>query len=191
MVRDSRNPDLGLWVQALRVFLELDSTSQLHGSGPGLLEVRHFQTGRNSGILILASRECGAKVSLMRQGFEACGWRWRSKAPSLFSGTRVHLTVGPRAPQALGPGPRTWDIFLLAVSPPWSPVGISDFTWSKPDCGSFSPNLSLLETPPQMRPRHPPNGHHLATSRQSAAALVPKLHEPPCSLHPHHYPNPP
>lgn len=91
-------------------------------------------------------------------------------------------------PQALGPGPRTWDISLLVVSPPWSPVGISDFTWSKPNCGSFSPNLSLLETPPHVRP---PNGHHLAVSRQSAAALVPKLHEPPCSLHPHHYPNPP
>lgn len=73
MVRDSGNPDLSLWVQALRLFLELDSTLQLHSSGPGLLEVRHFQTGRNTGILIPASLECEAKVSLMRQVFEAVG----------------------------------------------------------------------------------------------------------------------
>lgn len=51
MVWDSRNPDLGLWVQALRLFLEPDSALPLHGSGPGLLEVWHFQTGRNSEIL--------------------------------------------------------------------------------------------------------------------------------------------
>lgn len=127
----------------------------------------------------------------MRQGFEAVGGDGgaRPQACSPEPGSISQLVHEP--PQALGPGPRTWDIFLLAVSPPWSPVGISDFTWSKPDCGSFSPNLSLLETPPHMRPRHPPNGHHLAISRQSAAALVPKLHEPPCSLHPHHYRNPP
>lgn len=42
MVQDSGNPDLSLWVQALRLFLELDSTLQLHSSGPGLLEVLGF-----------------------------------------------------------------------------------------------------------------------------------------------------